>query len=97
MCPKRNNAQGLQHNSTRVTPQTTARSALFFRNQLYNLRAELERAHRTIARQTIQLDYHDTLHDYLRTELGVDVKKAESACKSSSGSVSGSASKIDSL
>ena len=65
--------------------------------QLNNLRAELERAHRTIARQTIQLDYHDSLHDYLRTELGVDVKKAESACRPSSGSVSGSASKSDSL
>lgn len=66
-------------------------------DHIAQLRAELERAHRTIARQTIQLDYHDTLHDYLRTELGVDVKKAESVCQPSSGSASGSVSKNDSL
>ena len=66
-------------------------------DHIAQLRAELERAHRTIARQTIQLDYHDTLHDYLRTELEVDVKKAMSACQSSSGTASRSAKTNDSL
>lgn len=59
--------------------------------QIADLQAELERAHRTIARQTIQLDYHDTLHNYLHAELGVDVKKAASDCRSSCGSATRSA------
>lgn len=50
-------------------------------SQVAQLLADLERAHRTIARQTIQLDYHDTLHEYLYTELKVDLKKAKSACQ----------------
>lgn len=61
--------------------------------ELARLSAELERAHRTIARQTIELDYHRHLHDYLDRELGVDVKKAESDCHASSRSASGSAPK----
>lgn len=56
-------------------------------SQVAQLLADLERAHRTIARQTIQLDYHDTLHEYLYTELKVDLKKAKSACQPLSDSV----------
>ena len=61
--------------------------------ELAALRADLERAHHTIARQTIRLDYHDHLHEYLRTELGVDVKKAASDCRASPPSATASAPK----
>jgi len=62
-------------------------------SEIARLKADLERARHTIANQSIQLDYHKTLHEYLNSELGVDVKKAESDCLHSSGSANSSGPK----
>lgn len=59
-------------------------------DRIARLEAEFAAAHRTVARQTIRLDYHRTPHDYLRTELGVDVKKTMSDTRASSASAPGS-------
>lgn len=61
------------------------------------LKADLDRVHQTVARQAIQLDYHEVLHDYLASELDVDVKKAMSDSRASFGSVRKSGSKNPTL
>ena len=63
--------------------------------ELARLRAELARAHQTIARQTIRLDYDDVLFERLRDEHGIDVKKTSSASPLSSNCATGAASKTD--
>lgn len=55
-------------------------------SEIARLQADLQRARQTIANQSIKLDYHQTLHEYLNNELGIDIKKAKSDCLQSSAS-----------
>ncbi len=60
---------------------------------LARLRAELARAHQTIARQTIRLKYDDVLFGQLRDEHGMDVKKTNTDSRLSSNCAAGAAAK----
>ena len=54
------------------------------------LKGDLERAHRTIARQTIELDYIQTLHTYIHDVHDIDLKKIDTDYRASLRSASAS-------